>query len=67
MSRTALKSKRCSTARASRSQAATESSIAVHGDEFDSHDGQLKLTGADEHLRAMSQPSTSCATPDITA
>jgi hypothetical protein len=25
--------------------------IAVHGDEFDSHDGQLKLTGADEHLR----------------
>ncbi len=25
--------------------------IAVHGDEFDSHDGQLKITGADEHLR----------------
>ncbi len=25
--------------------------IAVHGDEFDSHDGQLKLTGADEHLQ----------------
>jgi hypothetical protein len=25
--------------------------IAVHGDEFDSHDGQLKLTGSDDHLR----------------
>lgn len=25
--------------------------IAVHGAEFDSHDGQLKITGADEHLR----------------
>lgn len=25
--------------------------IAVHGDELDSHDGQLKLSGADEHLR----------------
>jgi hypothetical protein len=25
--------------------------IAVHGDEFDAHDGQLKLTGAEEHLQ----------------
>jgi hypothetical protein len=25
--------------------------IAVHGNEFDAHDGQLELTGADEHLR----------------
>ncbi len=24
--------------------------IAVHGDELDSHDGQLKITGADQHL-----------------
>lgn len=29
--------------------------IAVHGDELDSHDGQLKLTGADEHLRRYVQ------------
>jgi hypothetical protein len=29
--------------------------IAVHGDEFDSHDGQLKITGADEHLRRYVQ------------
>ena len=25
--------------------------IAVHGDELDSHDGQLKITGAEDHLR----------------
>ena len=25
--------------------------IAIHADELDSHDGQLKLTGADEHLK----------------
>ena len=29
--------------------------IAVHGDEFDSHDGQLKITGADDHLRRYVQ------------
>jgi hypothetical protein len=29
--------------------------IAVHGDDLDSHDGQLKLTGADEHLRRYVQ------------
>jgi hypothetical protein len=29
--------------------------IAVHGDEFDSHDGQLKLTGADDHLKRYVQ------------
>ncbi len=29
--------------------------IAVHADEFDSHDGQLKITGADEHLRRYVQ------------
>jgi hypothetical protein len=29
--------------------------IAVHGDELDSHDGQLKLTGADDHLRRYVQ------------
>jgi PglZ domain len=29
--------------------------IAVHADELDSHDGQLKLTGADEHLRRYVQ------------
>lgn len=29
--------------------------IAVHGDELDSHDGQLKITGADEHLRRYVQ------------
>jgi len=25
--------------------------VAVHGDEFDAHDGQLQITGADDHLR----------------
>lgn len=29
--------------------------IAVHGDEFDAHDGQLKITGADDHLRRYVQ------------
>jgi len=29
--------------------------IAVHADEFDSHDGQLKITGADDHLRRYVQ------------
>ena len=29
--------------------------IAVHGDELDSHDGQLQLTGADDHLRRYVQ------------
>lgn len=29
--------------------------IAVHGDELDSHDGQLKITGADQHLRRYVQ------------
>ncbi len=29
--------------------------IAVHGDELDSHDGQLKITGADDHLRRYAQ------------
>ncbi|HET6884065.1 MAG TPA: PglZ domain-containing protein, partial [Pirellulales bacterium] len=29
--------------------------IAVHGDEFDSHDGQLQITGAEEHLRRYVQ------------
>ena len=29
----------------------TRKLIAVHGDELDSHDGQLQLTGADDHLR----------------
>lgn len=29
--------------------------IAVHGDEFDSHDGQLKITGAEDHLRRYVQ------------
>ncbi len=29
--------------------------IAVHGDEFDSHDGQLEITGAEDHLRRYVQ------------
>ncbi|HLQ45927.1 MAG TPA: hypothetical protein VK137_14405, partial [Planctomycetaceae bacterium] len=29
--------------------------IALHGDELDSHDGQLQLTGADDHLRRYVQ------------